>query len=129
MRLHVDRPVAMVIAAVGFYFILDQEYHVVWVPILVGIWIYGMRADLASTFRQAGMLKYESNKLLAVCMHRYGSKRAISITVACETGFVFMISVLLSRPIGFDVAGFAFVAGVVGVYHLYCARSNDNFKP
>ena len=129
MQLHLDKPIAAVAAVLIFYFILNQEYNVVWIPVLAGIWIYGARADLASTFRHADMMKYESNRLLVGCVRRYGARRAVSISIACETGFILMISVLLSRPVGFDIADFAFVAGVFGAYHVYCARSNYNFKP
>ena len=68
------------------------------------------------------MMKYESNKLFMGCMRRYGTRRAVAITISYEIGFIALLSVLLSRPVGFDAADFVFIAGVFGAYHLYCAR-------
>ena len=129
MQLHLDKPIAIVAAALIFYFILNQEYHVAWIPVLVGIWAWGIQADLKSTFGNPDMMRYESNRLLTGCIQKYGARLAICMTVSCEVGFIAMLSVLLNRPMGFDLAGFAFVAGVFGAYHFYCARSNYNFKP
>ena len=107
-----------------------QGYHAVWIPVLAGIWGFGIRADLSSTFGRADMMmKYESNKLLAGCVRRYGARRAITISVAWEAGFILVLSVLLNTPIELDIMDFMFVAGVLGAYHFYCAYSNKRFKP
>ncbi len=129
MRHRIDKPAALAAAVLIFYFVLDQGYHAAWIPVLAGIWICGMRADLVSTFRHADMIKYESNRLLAGCVRRYGARRAVPVCLACEAGFILMVSVLLNRPVGFDVADFMFIAGVVGACHMHCAKSNENFKP
>ena len=129
MRRRVDRSVVLAAVVLIFYFALNQGCHAAWIPALAGVWICGMRADLVSTFRHAGMLKYESNRLLVGCVRRYGARRAVPVSIACEAGFILMVSTLLSRPVGFDVADFMFMAGVVGVCHMCCAKSNDDFQP
>ena len=129
MQSHIDRPSVVVLAALIFYFILNQEYHVAWIPILAAIWIYGVRSDFLSTFERLELLKYEANPLLVGCIQRFGIRRAVMIGAACETAFILFVSVLIARPVGLNVADFAFVAGVMGVYHLYCAKSNYAFKP
>ena len=87
--------------------------------------MFGVRADLLSTFRRAGMMmKYESNKLLVGCVRRYGVRRAIMINVAWAAGLILALSVLLNRTFGFDIMDFMFIAGIFGTHHFYCARSN-----
>ena len=127
--IRVDRPFALAAGALFFYFVLNQEYPVALIPALLGVWMWGIRADLKSTFGRMDMLRYESNKLLVGCVQKYGTKRAAVITIAYEIALVVGLSMLLNRSIGFNILDFMFVAGVFGVYHLYCARSNDNFKP
>ncbi len=126
--IRVDRPFALAAGALFFYFVLNQECPVALIPALAGIWVLGAYADLKSTFDRPNMMKYESNKLLTGCIRRYGTRRAVSVTISYEIGLMALLSVLMNRPMGFDAADFAFVAGVFGMYHLYCVRSNNNFK-
>ncbi len=126
----VDRPLALAAGALIFYFVPDIQYHAAWIPVLAGVWVFGIHADLASTFGRAGLVeKYESNRLLAECVRRYGTRRAVAVLAACEAGLVGLVSAACGGPAGFDAADYAFVAGVVGAYHLHCARSNERFTP
>ena len=119
----------LVAAALIFYFILNPEYDAVWIPVLVGMWAYGLWRDLSSTFGRPEMMKYESNVILPSLLERYGTRTGVSIIVACEGAIILAFSTAMSRPIMPNITDFAFIAGIVGVCHLYCARSNYSFDP
>ena len=129
MHPQVDVPTIAISSAIIFYFILNIEYHPMWVLPLFAIWLYGIKVDFASTFERPGMLQYEKNFILIKCLRRYGQRRGIVINVIFELIFVLGFSIMLARPIGFNVMDFAFVAGLVGTYHTYCAKSNYAFCP
>lgn len=119
----------LVAATLVFYFILNPEYNAVWIPVLVGMWAYGLWRDLSSTFGRPEMMKYESNVILPSLLERYGPRTGVSIIVACEGAIILAFSTAISRPIMPNITDFAFIAGIVGLWHLYCARSNYSFDP
>ena len=62
----------LVAAALVFYFMLNPEYNAVWIPVLIGMWAYGLWRDLSSTFGRPEMMEYESNVILPSLLERYG---------------------------------------------------------